>query len=128
MDPISDFFIRIKNAQKAGHQTLQVSYSKFKHELAKAMERAGLVGGVERWGKRVRKTLEISLLYREKAPVVEDLKLISRQGRRTYTSYKDLRQFKKRGGDVFLSTSKGVLSGNEAKKAKIGGEVIVKIN
>ena len=125
MDPISDFFIRIKNAQRAGHQTLQVSYSKFKHELAKALERAGLVNGVERRGKRVRKTLEVSLLYREKIPVISELKLISKPGRRIYAAYQELKPG--HGSMVFLSTSKGVLSGSEARKAKVGGELLVEI-
>lgn len=123
MDPISDFFIRIKNAQGAGHQILQVPYSKFKHELAKALGRAGLVSTVEKRGKRVRKILEISLLYREGESVIRDLKLISKPGRRIYTTYKTLRA----GRIVFLSTSKGILSGSEAKKAKLGGELMVEI-
>lgn len=126
MDPISDFFIRIKNAQRAGHQTLQVSYSKFKHELAKALERVGLVGKVDKRGKRVRKILEICLLYREEKPAISDLKLISKPGKRRYSSYQDLQSTKDRG-IVFLSTSKGVLSGSEAKKVKAGGELIVEI-
>lgn len=126
MDPISDFFIRIKNAQRAGHETVQISYSKFKHELAKALERAGLVGRVDKRGKRVRKTLEICLLYREEGPALSDLKLISKPGQRIYSSYQDLQSTRDRSV-VFLSTSRGVLSGDEAKKIKAGGELLVKI-
>lgn len=126
MDPISDFFIRIKNAQRAGHQTLQVSYSKFKHELAKAFERAGLVGKIDKRGKRVRKTLEICLLYHEERPAISDLKLISKPGQRIYSSYQDLQSTRDRSV-VFLSTSKGVLSGSEARKIKVGGELVIKI-
>ncbi len=126
MDPISDFFIRIKNAQRAGHQTLQISYSKFKHELAKALERAGLVGKIDKRGKRVRKTLEICLLYNKEKPVISDLKLISKPGQRLYSSYQDLKSTRDRYV-VFLSTSKGVLSGSEAKKIKAGGELMVKV-
>lgn len=126
MDPISDFFIRIKNAQRAGHQTLQVSYSKFKHELAKALERAGLVGKIDKRGKRIRKTLEICLLYFEEKPVINDLRLISKPGQRIYSSYQNLKPTRDRS-IFFLSTSKGVLSGREAKKIKTGGELIVEI-
>ena len=104
---------------------MQVSYSKFKHELAKALERAGLVSGVERRGKRVRKTLEVSLFYREKIPVISELKLISKPGRRIYVAYQELKTG--HGSMVFLSTSKGVLSGSEARKAKVGGELLVEI-
>ena len=126
MDPISDFFIRIKNAQRAGHETVQISYSKFKHEISKALERSGLVGGVEKRGKRVRKIIEIGLIYRDARPAISDLKLISRPSRRIYSAYKDLKPIRG-GGIIFLSTPKGVLSWNEAKKAKVGGEVIVEI-
>lgn len=126
MNPTADFFIRIKNAQRAGHEMVQVPYSKFKHEIAKALERSGLVGKIEKRGKRVRKTLEIGLLYQEDQPVINDLKLISKLGRRLYLSYKDLKPARSIG-IVFLSTSKGVLSGTEAKKAKVGGELMVEI-
>lgn len=126
MDPIADFFIRIKNAQRAGHETVQISYSKFKHEISKALERSGLVGKVEKRGKRVRKTLEVGLVYRGARPAINDLKLISKPSSRRYSSYKDLRPGRG-GGIIFLSTPKGVLSWSEAKKAKVGGELIAEI-
>lgn len=126
MDPIADFFIRIKNSQKAGHKTAQVSYSKFKHEISKALERFGLVGKVEKRGKRVRKTLEIGLIYRGARPAIKDVKLISRPSRRIYSSYKDLGRIRS-SGVIFLSTPKGVLGWSEAKKNKVGGELIAEV-
>lgn len=126
MDPISDMFIRIKNAQRAAHETVQFPYSKYKHEIAKALERKGYVGGVERKGKRVKKTLELVLMYHEGYPVIHDVRLISKPSRRLYTPYKDLRN-PPRGGTLIVSTPKGVLTSEEARKEKVGGELVAEI-
>ncbi|MBI2055794.1 MAG: 30S ribosomal protein S8 [Candidatus Sungbacteria bacterium] len=126
MDPISDMFIRIKNAQRAGHETVQFPYSKYKHEIAKALERKGYIGGVERKGKRIKKTLELVLQYREGDPLMHDVRLISKPSRRLYMSYKEL-QVSPRGGVLFVSTPKGVLASDEARKEKVGGELIAEI-
>lgn len=126
MDPISDMFIRIKNAQKAGHETVQVPYSKFKHEILKVLERSGFIGKIERKGKRVKKSLEADLLYKDEKPVVEEIKLISKPSRRLYANNKSLRT-PRHGGIVVISTPKGVLTSKEAKKEKVGGELIAEI-
>jgi len=126
MDPVSDMFIRIKNANSAGLETVQVSYSRFKHDIAKAVSRAGYVGDVEVKGKRVRKVIEIGLQYRNGEPMVRNVKFLSRPSRRIYASYKELR-VSPRGGAVFLTTSKGVLTERAAKKEKVGGQLIAEI-
>ncbi len=119
-------FIRIKNAQKAGHEAVQIPYSKFKHEIAKTLERAKFVGDVERKGKRVRKTLEVALLYTDGAPTVHEVKIISRPSRRLYAPHKDLRP-PRHGGVLVLSTPKGVMTSEEARKAKVGGQLIAEV-
>ena len=81
-DPISDMLIRIKNAQKAGHESMLIPYSKFKHEIARALEKTKLVGKIERKGKRTHKTLEIELLSKNGHPLIEDVRLLSTPGRR----------------------------------------------
>ena len=126
MDPISDMFIRIKNAQAAGHESVRLPYSKFKHEIARALERAGYVGEIERKGKRVKKTLMIQLRYAGEQPAVSDVKLLSRPSQKIYSSYRDLRP-SKTGGAILLSTPKGVLSRDEARKEKVGGLIIAEV-
>jgi len=126
MDPVSDMFIRIKNANVARHETVYVSYSRFKHDIAKALSRAGYVGDVEVKGKRVRKVIEINLRYRNNEPMVRNVKFLSRPSRRMYASYKELRASPK-GGVVFLTTPKGVLTERTAKKEKVGGQLIAEI-
>lgn len=126
MDPISDMFIRIKNAQRAGHEIVQTPYSKLRYDIVRALERAGFVGRAERKGKRVRKILEIPLLYKDGDPLVHDVALISRPSLRLYTSYRELKR-SRHGGIIMISTPKGVLNGSEARKEKVGGELIAEV-
>ena len=126
MDPVSDMFIRIKNANVARHETVYISYSRFKNDIAKALSRAGYVGDVEVKGKRVRKVIEIGLRYRNNEPMVRNVKFLSKPSRRIYASYKELR-VSPRGGAVFLTTPKGVLTERAAKKEKVGGQLIAEI-
>lgn len=126
MDPISDIFIRIKNAQKAGHETVQIPYSKFKQGIAKALERSGFVRKSERRGKRARKTLEIGLIYNNESPAISGIKLLSKPSRRLYLSYKDLRK-SRRGGIILLTTPKGVMTDQEARKEKVGGQLLAEV-
>lgn len=126
MDPISDMLIRIKNAQIAGHETVQIPYSKFKYEIAKVLERGGRVRQVERKGKRIRKFLELGLIYKNEEPLISEVRLISKPSRRIYASFSKLPK-QKHGGILIFSTSKGVMSMEELKKEKVGGEVIAEI-
>ena len=126
VDPVSDMLIRIKNAQRAGHMSVRLPYSKFKHEIAKALERAGYVGEIERRGKRVKKTLVIQLRYAKDQPAVTDVKLLSKPSQKLYTSYRELRA-SRTGGAIILSTPKGVMSRAEARKEKVGGQLIAEV-
>ena len=126
MDPISDMLIRIKNAQAAGHETVIIPYSRMKQEIARVLKRGGFVGHADRKGKRVRKFLEILLLGGQERPAFRGVRLISTPGRRMYESYKDLRPAP-RGGMLILTTPKGILSGSEARKEKVGGELIAEV-
>lgn len=126
MDPISDMFIRIKNSGRAGHESVQIPYSKYKHEIAKVLERAGLVGKIERKGKRIRKTLEIQLISKSDKPAIGNVNLISKPSRRLYTPYKNL-QKSRHGGILLVSTSKGIMTESEARKEKVGGQLIAEV-
>lgn len=124
-DPISDFFVRIKNAQKAGHETALAPYSKFKHEIARALERSGFVGKAEKKGRRVR-MLEVALLYHHRVPLLQDVKLFSTPSRRLYTPYRAIPSAR-RGGVILLTTPRGVLNHREARKEKVGGQLLAEI-
>ena len=126
MDPISDFFIRIKNASRAGHESVRFPYSAFKHAIASVLERAGYLSAVTRKGKRVRKILEAELCMVDRTPVFTDVKLLSKSSRRRYASWKDL-GFARHGGIIIVSTPQGVLTHREAREKKVGGEVLAEV-
>lgn len=126
MDPISDMLIRIKNAQKAGHETVQIPYSKFKHEIAKVLEEHKMVKASERKGKRVRKFLEVELVYADEEPAIHEVRLISKPSRRFYSPLKKIPK-PRHGGLIILSTPKGVMCEEKARKEKVGGELIAEV-
>lgn len=125
-DPIADMFIRIKNAHRAGRVSVHIPYSKFKHEIAHMLKRAGMVAAVERKGKRVKKTLEITLKDRRDPQAFHDVAVLSTPSRRLYAPHGKLHPAS-RGGIVILSTSRGVMSEKEARKAKVGGQLIAEV-
>lgn len=127
MDPVSDMLIRIKNAQRAGHETVSLPFSKFKFALAKVLEQHGYVGDILKRGKKVKKFFEINLLYKDKNPRISELRRVSKQGKRVYLSKAEIRQVRQGYGMSIISTSKGLMSDKEAKKEGLGGEIIAEI-
>lgn len=120
--PVGDFLIQLKNSSKAGKKTVEAAYSKFVLEVAKLLEKEGLLDSVAvEEGK-----LKISISYYKKEPVLTDLKLVSRPGLRIY---KGLDALEKKKGPSFLivSTPKGVMTSKEAIKKRLGGEVVAEI-
>jgi small subunit ribosomal protein S8 len=137
-DPISDFIIRVKNASDAKKLTVSMPYSALKESIAHTLHKAGYIKAVGKEGKKVVKTLEIQLAYIGGAaqangaisaiePVVKGVDRVSKPSRRIYQKAKDIRPFKNGFGNVVLSTPKGILLDVEAKKQKVGGEVLFKI-
>lgn len=127
-DPIGDFLVRIQNAASAGKAVAVVPYSSLKEEVAKALLREGYIAGVEKKGKGVDTNLEVTLKYNEDStPRVREAKRVSKPSRRMYSSYNDLRPFKYGKGHRVLSTPKGILTDVEAKKEKVGGEILFTI-
>jgi small subunit ribosomal protein S8 len=126
MDPLSDMLIRVKNARTAGKGSIQIPYSKFKHEIAKFLSEKEFVGKVERKGKRVKKFLEVELPPKQREGGLKGVRLLSTPGRRLYAPYRKLPR-SIRGGIVILSTSRGIMAANKARREKIGGEIIAEV-
>lgn len=133
-DPIIDMLNRIKNAQAVLKETAVIPFSNIKYEIAKILEKEGFVKKVEKRGRKDKKFLEIYLNYytneedrQNKRPAVSGAKRISKLGKRIYKGSKDIKMTK--GGDalVIVSTSKGLMTGKEARQKKIGGEVVCEI-
>ena len=125
MDPIANMITIIKNGYLARKQSVGVSHSRQKETVAKKLKDLGyLESVVTKDGNRF---LEIGLLYNHGIPVVRDVKRISKPSLRVYSSATKIPRILRGRGEVLLSTPKGVLTGAEARKAKLGGELILKI-
>lgn len=118
---------RIRNAQAVGKETVEVPFSAMKFSIAKILEQKGFVKNVEFRGRKVKKIIEIRLRYDDKLPRITGVKRISKPGQRIYTAAQDIQTIKRRQGILILSTSKGFMTDQEARKEKIGGEVFCEI-
>jgi len=126
-DPIADMLNRIKNAQVVGHLTVEMPFSNLKYEIAKILEGKGFVEKIEKKGRKTRKTMEIVLKYHDKAPAISGIRRVSKPGQRIYLTSSQIKKVKEGFGMAILSTSKGLMTDREAKKQKMGGEVLCEI-
>lgn len=126
-DPISDFLIRIKNAGLAGKKSVSIPFSNMKFFIGNILSKKGFVGGVYKKGRKTSKYIEIDLLYEGGKPKVNDIKIISKPGRRMYGKTKEIHSYRQGFGMTVLSTPKGILADVDAKKENVGGEVLFKI-
>ena len=127
MDPISDMLTIIRNAQAVRKETVNVPFSNLKYEIAKVLEKEGFLKKVGKQGKKTRKKIEIILKYDSGAPVISGLKRISKPGQRIYKKRREIKRVKGGYGKTIISTSKGLMTDREARKQKLGGEVICEI-
>lgn len=123
VDPIADMLNRIRNAQAVLKETVDFPFSNLKYEIAKILEKSGFVKKVE----KKKNNLEISLKYENKIPVISGLKRISKSGQRIYASWQEIKKIKGGYGLAVVSTSRGLMTDKEARKQKLGGEVLCKI-
>ena len=130
-DPISDFFIRIKNAYAAKKERVLVPFSNLKFKIASELERGGFVQEVGKKKKKVLKSnhlyLDIKLKYKDNGPAMEGLRIFSSPSRRIYIKSKDIRPVRSGYGMAILSTPKGIMSEKTARKENVGGELIAEI-
>ena len=122
-DPVADFIIRLKNAGMVRKEEVTLSYSKLKHAIAEKLMEAGFVGAVEKHGKKVKKTLAVTLKYDAAGDhMIRGVQRISKPGRRLYKGVADLHPVKFGRGKRILSTPEGILTGEEARAKNVGGE------
>lgn len=132
LDPIAEMLIRIKNAQQAGHQEVSIPASKLKLAIAKILEKEGFVELVSEDMDGNAKNIKIGLKYHKisntrKVPAIKEIKRISKEGQRIYVRNIGIKNVKNRFGIAVISTSKGVMTGDEAKKNGLGGEYICEV-
>ncbi len=131
MDKIAEMLTKIRNAQMAGHKEVTVRFSNFRFAVAKILEQEGFVEAVIR-DKNEDDEFIITLKYyqvsqTQKTPAINKLKKVSKLGQRIYVKSKDIKKVKNNFGIAIVSTSKGVMTGNEARKMGLGGEYVCEV-
>ncbi len=131
MSPIANMLAQIKNAQSRGKEEVVLPFSKMTFSVAEILKTKGFVGGVEKKIRKMKKSdiniLGVKLKYQNGAGAIEGIKMISKPSRRVYAGKDDLKPIKNGYGISVISTPKGLMTGDEAKKAGIGGEVICEV-
>lgn len=124
-DPISDFLTHLRNASKAGLAQCVSPHSKLKESLAGILKAEGFVRDVATGtDERGHKTVIVTMKYVDSAPVITGLKRSSTPGRRLYTGYSDIPRVLNGLGIAIISTSKGLMKDQDARRHKLGGELV----
>lgn len=125
-DTVSDMLTRVRNANLARHQVVQVPATKMTKSIARVLLEEGFIESLEEVGIDINRQLLLSLKYkgREREPVINALKRISRPGLRVYANRKELPRVLGGLGIAVISTSKGVLTDTKARTQGLGGEVL----
>lgn len=126
-DPIADMLTRVRNAQSAGLEIVEMPASRLKADIVKVLKDEGYVSDFEVEGE-IKKTLRIALKYNEESkPVIRGIRRESKPGLRRFCGWKDIPRVLGGLGVAIVSTSSGVMSGVEARRRKLGGEIICSI-
>ena len=131
MDPVIDMLIRIKNAQAVKKEQVSFPYSRMKLAIAKVLKDSEFIQDYEKKSKKTKNTehdnIVVTLKYNEKDAGINDIKVVSRPSRRMYMKAKDIKLVRSGYGIGIISTPKGIMSSIEARKSKLGGEIICEI-
>ncbi len=124
----TDTLIRIKNSSARGKERVKLPYSKFDMEILDVLSRAGYLESIARKGRGAKRILEVKLKYKEGGlPSILGIKFVSRPSRRIYTGYRDIKKSRQGYGNYVLSTSQGIMIEKEARKKKVGGQILFEI-
>ncbi len=124
-DPIADMLTRIRNANSSRHESVLIPSSKMKVAIAKILDDEGYINGYEVTDDGKQGVIKINLKYgANKRKVITGLKRVSKPGLRVYANKEDLPQVLRGLGIAIISTSKGIMTDKEARKANVGGEVL----
>lgn len=126
-DPIADMIIRIKNALAAGHQDLVMPHSKLKMAIAKLLKEFNYIEAFELVEGSPFKQIKLVMRYVGKSPAISGVKRVSKPGRRIYKGSSELPRTLNGYGLTIVSTNKGIMDGQTARKSNLGGEVLCQI-
>jgi small subunit ribosomal protein S8 len=126
-DPISDLLARIRNAQAMHHEKLLVPASRMKLAIARILEAEGFVANVTPREDDGKPAIEIGLKYEGKQPAIRSLQRVSKPGRRVYRKAAELPRVLSDQGIAIISTSSGIMTNKEARRRKLGGEILCEV-
>ncbi len=123
-DPIADMLTRVRNALAVHQDSVNLPHSRVKESVAKILKENGYITDIQVQKDDFRKNMTLSL---QGAAPIHEINRISKPGRRMYAKVKDIPRVKQGRGIVIISTSKGVMAGEEARQQKLGGELICEV-
>ena len=126
-DPIGDMLARIKNSQLRNHKKVEMPSSNFKMKIADVLKNEGYINGFNIDKNDNKQMLIIDLKYNSGSPVISAIERISKPGRRIFSSAESLPKINNGLGIAIISTPKGVMTDVDARKQKVGGEIICKV-
>jgi small subunit ribosomal protein S8 len=127
-DPIAELLTRIRNAAHARHTELELSYSRIREAIAKVLVIEGFLESAETGGEGFKKTIKIRMRYSaSREPVMQGIERISRPSIRRYRGASELGKISRGMGIEVVTTPLGVMTGREARRKKVGGEVLLRV-
>ena len=126
-DPIGDMIARVKNAQARNHKKVDLPSSNFKSKIADILKNEGFIRDFKIAGEEKKPILSLELKYHSGNPVISNFERVSKPGRRIFSSADSLPKINNGLGIAIISTPKGVMTDIDARKQKVGGEIICKV-
>ncbi len=126
-DPIGDMIARVKNAQARKHKKVELPSSKFKSKIADILKNEGFIKDFKVSTEEKKNILSLELKYHSGNPVISNFERVSKPGRRIFSSADSLPKINNGLGIAILSTPKGVMTDMDARKQKVGGEIVCKV-
>lgn len=125
---VTDLLIRIKNAQKARKEVVKVPFTNFDFAIAELLVKNNYLDSAAKKGRMPKRVMELKLKYDKNSHgVINEIKILSKPSRRLYSGYKEFRPVKQGYGLAAVSTPKGVMTTKEAKRMKLGGQLLFEI-
>jgi small subunit ribosomal protein S8 len=124
-DPIADYLTRLRNAVRSGHDEVLIPSSRLKLEMSRILKEQGYIRDFAQVPARVGEAIKVELKYTEdRRPVILGLERVSRPGRRRYVDHESVPRVHGGTGTAIVSTSSGVMTGHDARRKGVGGEVV----
>ncbi len=127
-DSIADMLTRIRNASSVRKGQVEMPYSKLKQELARVLKEERYIKDFQIGGEGVAKSIVIDLMYHEKLPAIRTIKRLSKPGCRLYVKAEHIPVIMNNLGISILSTSRGIMTNKQARKLRVGGELLCEIS